>query len=280
MIRTDPWRELVKQGLMSLSQGGNPTGPYKTWGDLARVHCEGRNQGVMDVLLHLQMMRRAGLVPANGPVETQAAIRQMEREPRTPLADGFGVAAAFAQAGLTPTDEVYVRSKAFTTQDAHCLPCQVNIASQPIQAYLAPPRHPELLMEYAHLNGRFGVTHRMPTLFNESDSQAEAAGLIEGLKVACKTIMTLYRPGDLPSRNSALLRTAYGRYVQSASKGIEKAIKANRARAERSRGGERMYRLLKATILSLYKDFTHAERPEQVDHPGLIHMFELSWGAA
>jgi hypothetical protein len=277
--RFDPWDELIRGGHMRRGTYTGYVEGVRDWEELARIHCAQRNACVVQVLLHLQSLRRIGLVLDPVSVECHAAIRQMRLPERQALPVPEWVEDIFRRPDLDEPQRKRLRQKFFTTQDAHCLPCQVLINGLPIQDYLRPnPPAMDMLEEYAHLNAQFAVVQRMPALFNETDSHAERSGLAEALAAACRALVLVQRAPE-PVRHASLMQ-AYCAYVSAGQAAMNEAVRQNQAAMQGTRDeAERIYRAGKINLLDLYCGFIQSELPDHLVHPGLIQVFEQSWAA-
>ena len=272
--RVDPWNALVKQGLMSKSKYTGYIESITDWDKLAKIHAQARNDVVVFILMHLKMMQVKGLLPSIA-VNVKAATRQMNLGVRTEIREPSYFEAYLVNADLNESEKRRIKKKCFSTQDAHCVPCQITIGGKDIQDFLQSPSQ-EYMMEYAHLNAQFAVVHRMPTLFNEADSHAESRGLTEALAKGCRAILSRNPTG----LNVAQLERAFRIYLVNANTAINCAITANLLEADKSsETGERIYRTAKSEILSKYVKHTQNHRPEYTTKPNLVKIFSARWGS-
>jgi hypothetical protein len=274
--RTDPWGGLIQRGLMSRGAYLGQTEPIKEWDTLSQIHSLGRNNCVVFILMHLKIMQNIGLIISNS-ITAQAAIWQMSLPARSPLPVPSSIEAAMKEAGLNEQERNRIKIKCFTTQDAHCLPCQISIDGKPIQNFLNPISN--YLEEYAHLNGQFAVVHRMPALFNEADSHAELNGLIQALEAACRFILSQKSSSEKEIQYSVLL-DAFNIYADKAKHAMLAAANTNKMLSQRETTvGEKIYRSAKANLLFSYANHTEKQKPEYLIKSPLVKLFSQQWGA-
>jgi len=272
--RTDPWNALIKQGLMTKSGYNGYIESITDWDQLAKIHAQARNDIVTFILMHLKMMQIKGVLPSTL-VRIKAATRQMKLGARMKIREPSYFVDYLNGVNLSETEKERIRKKCFSTQDAHCVPCQISIGDRDIQDLLLTPSK-EYMMEYAHLNAQFAVVHRMPTLFNEADSHAESRGLTEALAKGCRTILSK----NTKSLNISQLESAFRTYLVNANSALNSTIAANLSEASRgTEPGEKIYRTAKSEILSRYMKHTQNHRPEYTTKQSLVKTFSAQWGS-
>ena len=271
--RVDPWNALIKQGLMSKSIYNGYIETVTDWDNLAKIHAEARNDVVTFILMHVKMMQIKGLLPSTS-LNIKAATTQMKLGARVAIKEPGYFADYMDAANLNEAEKNRIRKKCFSTQDAHCVPCQITIGGKDIQDLFKSPSQ-EYMMEYAHLNAQFAVVHRMPTLFNEADSHAESTGLTKALAKGCQAILNK----NPTSLNVSQLESAFRVYLVNANNAINTAISINLSDAAKtSEPGERIYKTAKSQILSKYIKHTQNHRPEYTTKQSLVRIFATQWG--
>jgi hypothetical protein len=142
-------------------------------------------------------MRAANLVAANAQVTTCGATVQSYRATAEPDIPGLPL----------PQQAM-----------AHFLPCQILIGNREPWEYLSD----DLTMQ--RLRWLFAEGHHVPVNFNKADSQAEASGLIEAFRAACKKVIEDNAPRADGKVNTALVAQAYlGTWKPFAVKAYEDA---------------------------------------------------------
>ncbi|MEM7692885.1 MAG: hypothetical protein AAF318_00425 [Pseudomonadota bacterium] len=269
--RRDPWTPLEPhlQRSAYIAQMEAMT----DWSAMARRHCAKRADCVAELMLFLQEMRRTGRIPPAPALGFVAAHRQMTLPARAAMTAPPRISTLMEDAGITGAGRERILKKAFTTQDAHCMPCQVTVGATLLQTHLDAGQD---LLARARLEALFGVVQRMPTMFNESDTQAESRGFIPALRAGTARLTTALAPTAVAG--PADLEDAYGVFLSEARQGLGAAIEANQTLyGAAGDAAERFYRRMKIEMLSAYRDALDTERPELLRKPQLVGLFRAMW---
>jgi hypothetical protein len=146
------------------------------------------------------------------------------------------------------------------------MPCEIKLGGRTLESFLAAPyqlNSPDAdLLHVATLRGQFGAVDRLPKIFNESDSHAEALNLKSALLTACQTINPSQMSMHLGGFKEAH-KIAFATWLSQADGAFVGALARNRelrdAASERSY--ERLYREVKISVLEYYQRFTASELP-------------------
>ena len=148
----------------------------------------------------------------------------------------------------------YFSSKAHERQQAaHCAPCQVMYKSKEIFKYL-----PESDLSRV-LEDLFGTTDGLPTIFNESDSVAEAAGMSNALAIACNEAARLGQNARFTYASQIYqpVERAFQVYRGHALNALEDAYNAQRVKMRLPTTTRPEYHEKKAAILRVYHQELH-----------------------
>lgn len=250
---------------------GTPHNPFATLGNalepLARAHCLFRNQKVALVIAYCLLLRSRLPRDAGGHftgARWQIPLDDFESD-YTPPPEW---AQKIADAPLNDTDRAKLLEKFTRTQDAHHLPCEIQLSGHPLHLFftrpglLASPFGESTLLSQT-IRSQFGGVDRLPRIFNEADSHAEKLNLKQALLDACLTLLptsALLGANQLETAHAA----AYATWLREADRGFADAITRNRELhdAAPAKSYERLYRELKIAILEHYRSATAAERPD------------------
>ena len=259
--RADSWKGLADDGLVRGRDIDMMASISHSWELMAKAHCAGRNQKVGLVLRYCIMIRNR--FPVH-PAGTFAAEWQLPRDVETAYEIPAEWAKKIAEYDLTEEQRTKITAKFRSTQDAHLIPCELKLGGKSLETFLA--RDYEILIpgdelfHVAMLRGQFGAVDRLPTMFNESDSHAEAVSLKKALLEACMTITRSDGPMDF-GRFQQMHRIAFATWQAEADKGLGAVIEQNKKLrdAARERSYDRLYREVKVAVLEDYRRFTASE---------------------
>jgi hypothetical protein len=259
--RADSFKELAGDGLVRGRDVDFMKSICHSWEQMAKVHCAGRNQKVGLVLRYCIMIRNRFPLHTAGMF---AAEWQLPRNIETNYEIPADWAKKIEEYDLTKEQKEKITAKFRSTQDAHLIPCELKLGSKPLEAYLARGYGILLpgdeIFHIATLRGQFGAVDRLPTMFNESDSHAEAVSLKKALLEACMTITRSDGAMDL-GKFQQMHRIAFARWQAEADKGLLSVIEQNKKLrdAARERSYDRLYREVKVAVLEDYRRFTASE---------------------
>lgn len=233
--------------------------------EMAKVHCEHRNDKVARILGFCTLIRHRHPVGLTG--SYAGAVWQINRDT---IETAYKVPPEWEQrietAKLTQEERAKIEAKFTSRQDAHHAPCRLRLNGRSLDSYFSDPalRHTsgEDTLRVIAIQALFGAVDPLPSIFNECDSQAEHAHLKKALVAACMTI----NPNS-PVLNQKILTEAqteaFDVWLSKADLAFAQTLDSNQKLRDKSPEGscERLYRDAKITILEYYRRFTASEIP-------------------
>ncbi|MBF0235536.1 MAG: hypothetical protein HQK65_21245 [Desulfamplus sp.] len=249
MNRTNPAKKFNKetqdklQSYNTMISGNSTQRPNYNDKHMSSTHCLNRNNSVYDTLVHLAVMVKGGAFKEQTKgltIRDRGATSQFKL-PKSPNG---------ASADTEISTNSKLSEKLSKTQDAHCLPCQIDVNNCPMDQWT--PSQPLKLK----LKTMFATVDRLPAIFNEVDSHIEKTGLKEAFRKACENII------KSPSPNLPLIKTEYQNYIKGAVKAMEVAKTNQEEKKNKAKNDDEIkIREKKIEIIEQYIEFTETQRP-------------------
>lgn len=236
------------------------------WEKLAQAHCAGRNKTVNTIIAYCLLIRHRQ--PHLGGHFT-AANWQLPREVETAYVVPPEWEQKIADAALDTEKTTRLKNKFILIENAHRMPCEIQLSGLPLERYLAASGNPDSVLHAENVRFLFGAVDRLPKIFNEADSQAEGAARTETLNLkgallaACMTLSS-QPPQTGRGALQQALHVAFATWLAEADLAFVRAIEQNRQWYDEApaKSYDRLYRELKLIVLEHYRRFTQSETQE------------------